>query len=188
MHKTLVVNRFNHESILRLQNSKLTEVFSSSNIGTLKEHFESTAALLLRSGTKIDKNTLPQFPNLKVIISATSGFDHIDFKLCKKQNIQVMHTPNANAISAAEHTIGLIIASMRNYGTARDNIKMGNWDREPLMGFELYGKTLGVIGFGRIGSRVAQIASAFGMKIIAHDPYVNQEPHPHVEFLGLEEV
>lgn len=188
MHKTLVVNRFHHESLLRLQNSQLTEVVSSSSIGNLKEHFESTNAILLRSGTKIDSSTLPQFPNLKVVISATSGFDHIDFKLCKKQNITVMHTPNANAISASEHTMGLILASLRNYGTARDNIKMGNWDREPLMGFELSGKTIGVVGYGRIGSRVAHLAAAFGMKILVHDPYVDQEKHKGVEFLGLEEV
>lgn len=188
MFKTLVVNRFSHESLLRLQNSKLTEVFAASSISSLKEHYASTNALLLRSGTRIDASTLENFPQLKVIISATSGFDHIDFRLCEKKNITVMHTPNANAISAAEHTLGLMIASSRRYGIARDNIKMGNWDREPLMGFELYGKTLGIIGFGRIGSHVAHLARAFGMKILVHDPYVDQDKYTSVDFMGLEET
>lgn len=188
MHKTLIVNRFHHEAILRLQNTKLTDVFSSSHLANFKEHFSTTTALLLRSGTRMDANTLAQFPKLKVIISATSGFDHIDFKLCQKQNITVMHTPSANAISAAEHTLGLMIASARHYGIARDNIKKGNWDREPLMGFELAEKTLGVVGYGRIGQRVARFASAFGMKILVYDPYIEQETHSSVTFLGLEEV
>lgn len=188
MFKTLVVNRFSSDSILRLQNSKLTEVIASSTIGTLKEHFASTNALLLRSGTRVDVTTLSQFPELKVIVSATSGFDHMDFRLCQSKNIVVMHTPSANAISAAEHTLGLIIASARRYGTARDNIKMGNWDREPLMGFELYGKTLGIVGYGRIGQRVADLARAFGMKVLIHDPYLDQENFSGVNFMGLEEM
>lgn len=188
MFKTLVANRFSLDAILRLQNAKLTEVFSSTSIGDLKSHFSTANALLLRSGTRIDASALAQFPELKVIITATSGFDHIDFRSCEKKNITVMHTPNANAISAAEHTLGLIIASARRYGIARDNIKMGNWDREPLMGFELYGKTLGIIGYGRIGQRVAALARAFGMKILVHDPYLEQEQFSDVQFFGLEET
>lgn len=188
MHKTLVVNRFNHESILRLQNSKLTDVIVGANIGDHKDHYATTNALLLRSGTRVDSTLLTSCPQLKVIVSATSGFDHIDFKLCQTRNVTVMHTPNANAISAAEHTIGLIISASRRYGIARDNIKNGNWDREPLIGFELYGKTLGIVGLGRIGNHVAHLARAFGMKILVHDPYVDQEKYPNVEFMGLEET
>jgi D-3-phosphoglycerate dehydrogenase / 2-oxoglutarate reductase len=186
--KTLVANRFHHESLLRLKSSGLTEVYSALSLSELKEHFASTNALLIRSGTTIDDSNLKNFPELQVIISATSGFDHIDFRLCEKHNIKVMHTPNANAISAAEHTMGLMIASARKYGVARDNIKMGNWDRQPLMGFELHGKTLGIIGYGRIGQRVAMLAKAFGMNILIHDPYVEQEKHPGETFQGLEEV
>lgn len=188
MFKTLIVNRYSADAILRLQNAKLTEVIASSSIGDLKNHYATTNAILLRSGTRVDASTLTQFPELKVVISATSGFDHIDFRLCQTKNITVMHTPSANAISAAEHTLGLIIASARRYGIARDNIKMGNWDREPLMGFELYGKTLGIIGYGRIGQRVATLARAFGMKILVHDPYLEQEHFPGIDFMGLEET
>ncbi len=188
MFKTLVVNRFSADAILRLKNSKLSEVVSGSSIGDLKTHFADTQAILLRSGTRIDAASLAQFPQLKVVISATSGFDHIDFRLCQSKNIVVMHTPDANAISAAEHALGLMIASARRYGVARDNIKMGNWDREPLLGFELYGKTVGIIGYGRIGQRVANLARAFGMNVLIHDPYLDQEKFPGVEFLGLEET
>ncbi len=188
MFKTLVLNRYSQNALLRLQNSKLTEVFTGSSLATLKEHFSTTNALLIRSGTRIDASTLENFPNLKVIISATSGFDHIDFRLCEKKNISVMHTPNANAISAAEHTLGLMLATSRRYGIARDNIKSGNWDREPLLGSELYGKTLGIIGLGRIGTHVAHLARAFGMQILVHDPYVDQDKHHAQEFMGLEEL
>lgn len=188
MFKTLVANRFHHESLLRLKNSHLTEVHSHTSLTSLKEHFADTQALLIRSGTKIDKSLLASLPKLQVLITATSGFDHIDYKSCQERDIQVMHTPQANIISASEHTLGLILASARRYGMARDNIKMGNWDREPLMGFELHGKTLGVIGYGRIGQRVAQLAKAFGMNILIHDPYVDQSPHTGETFLGLEEV
>ncbi|MCB9073056.1 MAG: hypothetical protein H6623_05510 [Bdellovibrionaceae bacterium] len=188
MHKTLVANRFDHESLLRLKATGLTDLHSAPHLSELKEHFSAATALLIRSGTEINAHLLSQLPKLKVVISATSGFNHIDFRVCRDAGIAVMHTPHANAISAAEHTLGLIIATLRKYGLARDNIKMGVWDREPLLGSELYNKTLGVIGYGRIGSRVAHLAKAFGMKILVHDPYLEQDEFPEVTFMGLEEV
>lgn len=188
MFKTLVSNRFHHESLLRLKNSQLTDVHTANSITQLKEHLATASALLIRSGTSVDAALLSQCPQLQVVISATSGFDHIDYKSCTEKGVIVMHTPQANTISAAEHTLGLMLASARRYGVARDNIKMGNWDREPLMGFELYGKTLGLIGYGRIGQRVAHLARAFGMSILIHDPYVEQSLHPDEVFLGFEEV
>lgn len=126
-------------------------------------------ALLIRSRTKIDSKLLQRMPNLKCIVSATSGFDHIDFK--STQNIKVMHTPLANAASAAECTWTLVLACARNIIQAHKQVKSGEWRTPQLTGVELNSKTYGIVGLGRIGSRVARIAQAFQMNVLAYDPF-----------------
>lgn len=184
--KVLIANRFSMESILKLKQQNICEVFHAEDLGQLKEHWETAQALLIRSGTKIEPILLGKLPQLKVIITATSGFDHIDLKACEKKNIVVMHTPNANAISAAELTWMLILSSQRKLFLAKKQMEQGQWDRSPLIGSEVHGKTLGIVGYGRIGQRVATIAKAFGMNILVHDPYIEQTDDS--TFLGLEEV
>jgi D-3-phosphoglycerate dehydrogenase len=108
-------------------------------------------------------------------VTCTSGYDHIDLVETKKRNLTVMYTPEANQIAAAELTWGLVLACSRNIVSSHQSIKSGKWSREPFVGFELSGKTFGVIGLGRIGSRVAKMANAFGMSVLAFDPYQDDE-------------
>lgn len=188
MFKLIVANRYSQSSLIQLKKSGLVDVLTCENISELKDHWSTCQGLLIRSGVQVTQELLTQMPQLRVIVSATSGFDHIDLKSCGQKNITVMHTPEANAQSAAEHTLGLILASQRNYERASAQIKSGRWERGALIGEELMGKTLGLIGLGRIGSKVKKMAEAFGLEILVHDPYVEQKLHPGTVFLGFEEV
>lgn len=188
MFKVLVANRFSQAPLLILQKTKGLDVHAAEDISQLKSHWPDAQGLLIRSGTKVTRELLSKMPNLKVVISATSGFDHIDLKDCADRGIIVMHTPQANAASAAEHTWGLILASQRKYQKALQQLRSGDWNRAQLVGHELAGRTLGVIGYGHIGRRVYNIARAFEMKVLVHDPYVDQDAHPGISFLGYEEV
>ena len=156
----------------------ITEKFSTEALIKLQsEGFEKTdqtqraRALIIRSKTKITEDFLNQFPQLQCLVTCTSGFDHIDLHLTQKKNITVMYTPDANVISAAELTWGLVLACTRQIVQAHQQTKAGLWNRELFSGFELHGKTYGVIGLGRIGTRIAKMAQSFGMKVYAFDPY-----------------
>lgn len=184
----LAANRFSSHALLRLKHEAPIEVHASEDITELKKLWPTAQGLLIRSGTKVTDKLLNEMPSLKVIVTATSGFDHIDLKACQKRSVTVMHTPSANAQSAAEHTWGLILASQRRYAKAMKQLRAGDWNRATLMGHEIGGKTLGIVGFGRIGQKVYKIAQAFDMKIFVHDPYIDQAPFPDVDFKGYEEV
>jgi D-3-phosphoglycerate dehydrogenase / 2-oxoglutarate reductase len=186
--KLIVANRFSQESLIHLKKSGRVDVSTCEHLSENKELWPECQGLLIRSGVQVTPELLNQFPKLDVIVSATSGFDHIDLKACSEKNVTVMHTPSANAQSAAEHTLGLILATQRHYERASQQIKSGRWERGALIGEELQGKTLGLIGLGRIGSRVKKMAEAFGLEILVHDPYVEQKLHPGTVFLGFEEV
>lgn len=135
----------------------------------------SAEVLLIRSRTKISPEFLVGAPNLKHVITGTSGFDHIDLKACEIRGIKAYFCPDSNAQSAAELTWGLILSLVRKLPAANQALHAGSWNREPLVGQELHGKTLGVVGLGRIGRRVAQFGNAFGMRVIGFDPYVSNE-------------
>ena len=131
--------------------------------------------LLIRSRTKVTGELLSRAPQLTHVITATSGFDHIDLANCKARGVQAYFCPDANAQSAAELTWGLILSLVRKISTSQAAIRSGVWNREPLIGEELFGKTLGIVGLGRIGRRVAGFGRAFGMRVIAFDPYVTNQ-------------
>ncbi|MCM8773030.1 MAG: phosphoglycerate dehydrogenase [Candidatus Omnitrophica bacterium] len=131
--------------------------------------------LIVRSGTKVTKEVIEKGKNLKIIGRAGVGLDNIDIEAATFNGIIVMNAPEGNTISAAEHTIGLIFAMARNIPMANQTLKSGKWEKKKFVGTELYGKTLGIIGLGRIGKRVASIAKGIGMKVIGYDPYVNEE-------------
>jgi len=132
-------------------------------------------ALLIRSGTKVTKEIIDKAKNLKVIGRAGVGVDNIDIPAASKRGIIVMNTPGGNTISAAEHTMALILGLARNIAPANASVKNGLWERKKFRGTELFGKTLGVIGLGRIGAEVAERARVFKMKVIAYDPFVSSE-------------
>ncbi len=132
-------------------------------------------ALIVRSKTEINESLLKRAPQLKIIVSCTAGFDHIDLLACQKAGVQVMVTPDGHTQSAAELTIGLMIGCSRWLPKAHEQVIKGSWDRQSLTGTELCGKTLGIVGLGRIGKKVTQIAQAIGLNVIAFDPYIDHK-------------
>lgn len=138
-------------------------------------------AVVVRSATKITKRIIEN-SNLKVIGRAGVGVDNIDVEFATKKGILVVNAPEGNTIAASEHTIALLMAAARNIPAAVMSLKNKKWDRKKFMGIELRGKTLGVVGLGRIGKDVAKKAIGLGMNIIAYDPYVIKE---HVENINI---
>ena len=126
-------------------------------------------AAVVRGATKVTKNAIQAGSNLELIVRAGIGLDNIDVAAAKEKGIQVANTPAATSISVAEHTFGLMLAAVRNYGRANLSMKEHKWEKKILSGTELYGKTLGIVGIGRIGQELAKRALAFGMKVIAYD-------------------
>jgi len=131
-------------------------------------------ALIVRSGTKVTKKII-EASNLKVIGRAGVGLDNIDLAAAKEKGVEVVNAPESLTIAVAELTFGLMISLMRNIVKGDKSLRERKWDRSKFMGNELYGKTIGVVGFGRIGREVADRANAFGMKVLAYDPYMTVE-------------
>ncbi|HWP95581.1 MAG TPA: phosphoglycerate dehydrogenase [Syntrophomonadaceae bacterium] len=133
-------------------------------------------ALIVRSVTKVDEELINNgVPRLKVVGRAGNGVDNINVDICTRYGVVVANTPDSNTISAAEQTISLLLSSARKTAWANHFLKAGNWDRKPFRGVELYGKTVGIVGLGRIGSMVAIRLGAFNMRVIAYDPYIANE-------------
>lgn len=129
-------------------------------------------ALVIRSETRVDARLLQRAENLKVVGRAGIGLDNVDVAAATRAGVLVVNAPQSNVISAAEHTIALMLAQARNIPQAHSALVAGAWERSKWQGVELAGKTLAIVGLGRVGTLVAQRASAFGMRLIAYDPYV----------------
>ena len=132
-------------------------------------------ALVVRGETRVTADLLARAPRLRVIARAGTGVDTIDVHAATRRGIAVMNAPGANTVSAAEHAMGLLLALVRRIPWAADAMRRGDWDRKRFEGTELRGKAMGVVGLGRIGGHVAQLARAFGMSVVAHDPYLPPE-------------
>jgi D-3-phosphoglycerate dehydrogenase len=132
-------------------------------------------ALLVRSGTKVTAKIIEHAKKLKVIGRAGVGVDNVDVASASKRGIVVMNTPGGNTLSTAEHTMALMLALVRKIGPAYLSMRNKQWDRKKFQGMELFGKTIGIIGLGRIGTEVAKRSLAFGMKVIAYDPFISTE-------------
>ncbi len=130
-------------------------------------------ALVTRSETAIDRELLDAGENLKVVARGGVGLDNVDIDYASHKGVAVMNTPGANTIAAVEHTIGILLALCRRIPWAHHSVRSGEWKRKKFLGTQLQGKTLGIIGLGRIGSRVAIRLQAFEMQVIAYDPYVS---------------
>lgn len=174
----LISDRFDLDAATRLRSDARLDVKQSATPSPSREELADAQALIIRSRTQITSELLERSPRLELIITATSGFDHIDLQATSAlaPRLHVMHTPEANAASAAELTWALVLACARRLPESHRAIKAGDWRREVLVGHELRGKTYGVIGLGRIGTRVARIAAAFGMHVVAFDPYREHFP------------
>lgn len=132
--------------------------------------------LLVRSATKVTAEVLAGSPDLKVVVRAGTGLDNVDRRAAEARGVVVRNTPNANSISVAEITFAMLLALERHIANAAADLRAGRWEKTKYQGRELHGRTLGVIGFGRIGQEVATRARAFGMKVITYDPVVSSGP------------
>ncbi len=150
----------------------------------------SADALIIRSASKIDAEALAAATKLKMIARAGVGVDNVDIPVATERGIVIMNTPDGNTISTAEMTFGLMLALARQIPQAHATMLAGKWDRKSFMGVELRGKTLGVVGFGRIGRAVAKRALAFEMTVIAFDPYIPADVAADlgVELVDLEQI
>jgi D-3-phosphoglycerate dehydrogenase / 2-oxoglutarate reductase len=185
----------------------VTRVLVAENIGRsgielLEQHFDVDVAdgwareeladrigdyegILIRSATKLDAELIERAGRLRAVGRAGVGVDNVDVPAATKRGIVVANAPQSNVVTAAEHTMALLLALARNVPQAHASLIGGAWERSKFSGIELYEKTLGVLGFGRIGQLVAQRAHGFGMKVIAFDPYVSAERYRE---LGVEKA
>jgi D-3-phosphoglycerate dehydrogenase len=131
--------------------------------------------IVIRSGTKLGADLIERAPRLRVIGRAGIGVDNVDVEAATRRGIVVANAPESTVVAAAEHTVGLLVALSRNIPQAHAELKQGRWQRSAFAGVELAGKTLGVLGFGRIGQQVARRAEGLGMRIVAYDPFVSGE-------------
>jgi D-3-phosphoglycerate dehydrogenase len=175
----------------------VAEKIGSPGVELLRERFEvdegsehlerigDYAGLVIRSATKVDAAVLERATSLKAIGRAGVGVDNVDLDAATKRGVIVANAPQSNVVTAAEHTLALLLALARNIPRAHASLIAGRWERSKLSGVELMDKTLGIIGFGRIGQLVAQRAKGFQMKVIAFDPYVGAERYRD---LGVEKA
>ncbi len=140
-------------------------------------------ALVIRSNTKVTQEVVDAATDLKVVGRAGTGLDNVDIPACNKRGIVVMNTPGGNTNSAAEHTIAMLMALSRNIPQATASMKAGKWEKKKFSGHEVAGKTLGIVGIGRIGSIVASLAQGLKMKVLAYDPHIRPDM---AEKLGVE--
>ena len=174
----------------------VAEKIGASGVALLREHFDVDEAdnldrigeydgILIRSATKLTADVIGRADKLRVIGRAGVGVDNVDVPAATKRGIVVANAPESNVVTAAEHTMALLLALARNVPQAHAALIAGRWERSRFSGVELMDKTLGILGFGRIGQLVAQRAMGFGMRVVAYDPFVGAERYRE---LGVERV
>ncbi len=146
----------------------------------LVEAVRGAHALIIRSATQVDAATLEAASDMVVVGRAGIGLDNVDVARATELGIMVVNAPVSNILSAAEQTLALLLAQARNIPQAHGALKAGKWERSKWEGVELHGKTLGVVGLGKIGALVAQRALAFGMRLVAYDPFISEERARHM--------
>lgn len=171
MKKVLVADPMNPEAFERLKS--LPDIDITVKTGMDEQELINTIPdfqiAVVRGATKFTRNVIQSASNLELIIRAGIGLDNIDCVAAEEKGIRVNNTPAATTTSVAEHTLGLMLAAVRNHGRANLSMKAHKWEKKALSGTELYQKTLGIIGSGRIGLEVARLALAFGMRVLVYD-------------------
>lgn len=189
MYHVLVADAINAEGLQPLLDFE-EAVIIEKKVTDPEVELETIDALLVRSATKVTEELMEKMPQLKIIARAGVGVDNIDVNAATKRGIIVVNAPDGNTISAAEHTFAMMASLMRNIPQAHQSMKNLEWKRSAFVGTELLGKTLGVVGLGRIGSELAKRAKAFGMTIKVYDPFLTKERATKlgVESCSLDEV
>ena len=147
----------------------------------LSKNIVDSEVVVIRSATTINEDLIKSAKQLKIIARCGVGVDNIDLEQASKSNIYVTNSPNANIISVAELTIGLIIGAARNIHSSNNSLKNGEWNRQKFIGTELYEKQLGLIGFGKAANEVAKRLTAFGMRIVFFDPYIDESKNDAIK-------
>jgi len=167
-----------------------------TKLDCLENAYEDADALIVRTTPSLSRERLQAFKKLKLIVRAGNGLDHIDLNAAEELGIEVLSTPEASADSAAEMTLLLILSAARQIQNHQTDLTQGAWRKNSPLGIELHGQTAGIIGLGRIGSRVARVLQAMGMRCIACDPYLESERaqalkvelHPFTEVLAQSDI
>jgi D-3-phosphoglycerate dehydrogenase len=185
MHRILVTEKIGDEGLIALRDAADVDIQLNLTPTTLREILPQYDALVVRSQTKVTGDILDAGTRLRVVGRAGTGVDNIDLGAATSRGIIVVNAPASNSIAVAELTIGLLISLARQVPQAHASLAAGRWERGKFMGTELRGKTLGLLGFGRIGSEVARRARALEMRVLAYDPMI---AHDRAIQLGVEPV
>jgi len=161
--------------LLRAEADWMVDARSGRQPSALGADLADADALLVRSATKVDARLLAAAPNLRIVARAGTGVDNVDVEAASARGILVVNAPGANSISVAEHACALMLALARLIPAADRAMKDAKWEKKKFLGTELRGKMLGIAGLGRIGQEVALRARAFGMRVVAHDPFISKE-------------
>ena len=173
--KVLVADRISSRGIEELSAAGKLEVSVQTGLSEaeLIKVIPEFSAIVVRSETKVTAPILHAATQLRVVGRAGVGVDNVDVETATRRGVIVMNTPGGNTISTAEHAFSLLLCVARKIPQAHGNLQIGRWDRKQFEGTELYNKTLGIIGMGRIGSELSRRAIAFGMRVLAYDPYLS---------------
>lgn len=190
--KIVVAEKISSKALDLLRQESQWQVLTADQIQTngLLSHVSDADALIVRSAVDVNAGVIDASKKLRVVGRAGVGVDNIDSEAATRRGIVVMNTPGANAVAVAEHTLGLMLSLARFIPRADQTTRAGKWEKKSLQGCELRGKTLGIIGLGRIGVEVARRAKAFAMEIVAYDPFVspNLARDLEITMLSLDEL
>ncbi len=184
-YRVLITDQIDKIAVTILQDTCEVDYRPSLAAENLKAIIKDYDALMVRSSSRVTRDLISVADRLKVIGRAGVGVDNIDLDAATDKGIVVINSPEGNTVAAAEHTIAMMLSAIRHIPIADASIKEGKWERSHLMGKEVFNKTIGIIGLGKVGSRVACVARAMGMKVLAYDPFVGED---HAEELGATHV
>ncbi|WP_026694787.1 phosphoglycerate dehydrogenase [Peribacillus kribbensis] len=189
MFKILVADAIKPEGLAPLHEAPNVEVIQKS-VQEAGEELQNIDALLVRSETKVTDELFAAMPKIKIVARAGVGIDNIDVTAATKHGVVVINAPDGNTISTAEHTFAMMASLVRNIPQAHSSVKNKEWKRSAFTGTELFGKTLGIVGMGRIGTELAKRAKVFGMNVLVYDPFFSEEraKQLNVKASALEEL
>src|SRR5512135_1030272 len=184
-YKVLVTDEIDKIAVNILQDCCEVDYKPVLNHEDLKTIIKDYDAVMIRSSSKITQDMIAVADRLRVIGRAGVGVDNVDIEAATEKGIVVINSPEGNTVAASEHTIGLMLSMIRHIPAADASLKQRRWERSGLTGKEVFNKTIGIIGLGKVGSRVAAIVRAMGMKVLAYDPFVGKD---RAEELGVRYV